>query len=129
MGEILTSQEILCRNFKYLKYAHTFDVRILAFSPFRTKVWRQMPGFPQFLLKLKAQLVKLQTTYVFAKSKQNHQETKTVSSRSFSGGNPLLSCLPVGAFCILEPFLEQDPSGTFHLPGSHTVEQRASSFV
>lgn len=43
----------------------------------------------------------------------------------------MLSCLPVGAFCIVEAFLEQDPSGTLqpHLPGSHAAKQRASSFV
>lgn len=49
----------------------------------------------------------------------------------FTGGSPSLSCRPLGAFCILEAFLEQDPSGTLqpHLPGSHAARQRASSFV
>lgn len=37
---------------------------------------------------------------------------------SFTGGNPSLSCLPVGAFCILEAFLEQDPSGTLQPPSA-----------
>lgn len=58
------------------------------------------------------------TTAYFSKPKKNRREIETVSPSSFTGGNPSLSCLPVGAFCILEAFLEQDPSGTLQPPSA-----------